>query len=99
VISTGGHSLISEALYFGKPIMCFPIEFAYEQFINAYFVDALGFGRKCRGRQDFSSRLNSFELDLENIRNRIQKNRIFGNDVVADKLRIELGQSIGHRKN
>jgi uncharacterized protein (TIGR00661 family) len=99
VISTGGHSLISEALYFGKPIMCFPIEFAYEQFINAHFVDVLGFGRKCRGRQDFSSRLNSFELDLENIRNRIQKNRIFGNDVVADKLRIELGQSIGHRKN
>ncbi|MDQ1239063.1 MAG: hypothetical protein QG577_1248, partial [Thermodesulfobacteriota bacterium] len=32
VITNGGHTVISEALYFGKPVFSFPIQLAYEQF-------------------------------------------------------------------
>ena len=43
-IVNGGHNVISEALFLGKPVFCFPIGGGYEQFINAYFVQQLGFG-------------------------------------------------------
>ena len=44
VVTNGGHSLISEALYLHKPLCCFPIAGQFEQWLNAAYVARLGFG-------------------------------------------------------
>jgi len=43
VISTAGHSLISECLYLGKPVLGIPFD-NYEQRFNALMVEHCGFG-------------------------------------------------------
>ena len=43
VIATAGFSLISECLHFRKKMLLLPIEGQYEQIINAFYADKLGF--------------------------------------------------------
>jgi len=45
VITNGGFSLISEALYFKKPILSIPVKGQIEQQINAIFIERLGYGK------------------------------------------------------
>ncbi|UOG75903.1 UDP-glucuronosyltransferase [Hymenobacter tibetensis] len=45
IITNGGFSLISEAVYLRKPICAIPIPAQFEQFLNAAEVDKLGYGR------------------------------------------------------
>ena len=44
VIANAGFSLVSEALYLGKPYLAVPVENQFEQTLNAYYVDKLGYG-------------------------------------------------------
>ncbi|QNH61497.1 MJ1255/VC2487 family glycosyltransferase [Hymenobacter sediminicola] len=45
VVTNGGFSLISEAVYLHKPICAVPIPAQFEQFLNAAEVEKLGYGR------------------------------------------------------
>ena len=45
MVGSAGQTLISEALYYGKPLIVFPIKQAFEQFLNAFYVEKLGYGR------------------------------------------------------
>ncbi|WP_044013915.1 glycosyltransferase family protein [Hymenobacter sp. APR13] len=45
VVTNGGFSLISEAVYLHKPICAVPIPAQFEQFLNAAQVQKLGYGR------------------------------------------------------
>jgi uncharacterized protein (TIGR00661 family) len=45
VIAGGGFSLLSEAVYLGKPILSVPIRRQFEQTLNALYVEKLGYGR------------------------------------------------------
>jgi len=45
VISNGGFSLISEAVFLKKPVCSFPIKNQFEQFVNAAYIDYLGYGK------------------------------------------------------
>jgi len=44
VISNGGHSLMSEAIFLKKPIFSLPVKNQFEQHTNAYYLEKLGFG-------------------------------------------------------
>jgi uncharacterized protein (TIGR00661 family) len=44
VIAGGGFSLLSEAVYLGKPILSVPIRKQFEQLLNALYVQKLGYG-------------------------------------------------------
>ena len=44
VVVNGGFSLITEALYLHKPVLCFPIKHQFEQILNAYYVEKSGCG-------------------------------------------------------
>jgi uncharacterized protein (TIGR00661 family) len=46
VITNGGFSLISEALYLQRPICSFPLAGQFEQFVNGAQVETLGYGRR-----------------------------------------------------
>lgn len=45
VVTNGGFSLISEAVFLHKPICAIPIPAQFEQFLNAAEVEKLGYGR------------------------------------------------------
>lgn len=45
VIANGGFSFISEAVYLHKPICSVPITHQFEQFVNAAYIEKLGYGR------------------------------------------------------
>jgi uncharacterized protein (TIGR00661 family) len=44
VIANAGFSLISEALYLGKPYLAWPVKRQFEQVFNAYYIGAMGYG-------------------------------------------------------
>lgn len=44
VITNGGFTLISEALYLKKPVMSMPVRGQFEQISNAIYIEKLGYG-------------------------------------------------------
>lgn len=86
VISNGGHNLISEALFYGKPVLCLPIHFLYEQFLNGYFLKEFGFGEFCMDPGAIHQVLQLMEDNLDNHVQRIRQYNFWGNDQVASRL-------------
>lgn len=44
IIANAGFSLLSEALYLGKPYLAVPVKHQFEQILNAYYVQKMGYG-------------------------------------------------------
>jgi uncharacterized protein (TIGR00661 family) len=44
VITNGGFTLISEALYLHKPVLSVPVKKQFEQILNAIYLERLGYG-------------------------------------------------------
>lgn len=94
VVSNGGHSLISEALFFGKPIVCIPIHFLYEQILNAHFLAACGFGEYVMAPAAVVGMCEAMEARREEYAERIKAQDFWGNDCIATRLQelIEAGR-------
>ncbi len=86
VVANGGHNVISEALYFGKPVLSFPIANAYEQFINAFYLGRLGYGDYSTDATPSREIFDSFESRLGSFRKNIQSGNFFGNPELVDCL-------------
>jgi uncharacterized protein (TIGR00661 family) len=86
VIGNGGHSLISEALYLGKPILCHPVKFFYEQFFNAYYLKQNGLGDYSLDKACRMDIIENFEANVDRFRARIKAGNFFGNQLVAARL-------------
>ncbi len=87
-VVNGGHNLITEALYYGKPVLCFPIARLFEQFINAHHVRALGFGDYSTDAQPDRAVFEAFERALEGYRAAIATAGSFnGTERVVARLR------------
>lgn len=68
VVATAGFSLLSECLYFRKPMLLMPVREQYEQIVNACYVEKLGMGLKANSLtgeklQEFLDRLETFRFD------------------------------------
>jgi uncharacterized protein (TIGR00661 family) len=72
-VVNGGHNVICEALYYGKPVLCFPIHGLYEQFLNAWHVAALGYGDYSLSMRPCEMLFKKFELRLEFYRDQVLK--------------------------
>ncbi len=84
VICGGGHSLISEALFLGKPVISFPVKNAFEQFLNAFYVGRLGYGQYFTALRPPPEIIPAFEARLDDFRNRIRQGHFCGNqDIFA----------------
>lgn len=46
VVATGGFSMISECLYYNKPMLVLPVHKQFEQMTNARYVEQLGIGQR-----------------------------------------------------
>ncbi len=82
VICAGSHTLTSEALYYGKPILSIPFQGAFEQDLNVFYLERLGYGRgltRFPPGQDFMPR---FEARLEDYQRAIGQGDFCGNDEV-----------------
>lgn len=69
VIATAGFTLISEALYLGKPYLAVPMDGQFEQQLNAFQLQSLGYGQACLQPSadavaEFLDRLPDFRLRL-----------------------------------
>ncbi len=86
LITNGGHNAISEALYFGKPVLAFPIRLAYEQWINARMVSRLGYGWDSLEPDPEVSLFQRFETRLDSYREAIAKRDFYGTDRMLSRL-------------
>jgi len=86
-ITNGGHTAISEALYFGKPVLAFPIRLAYEQFFNACMLRACGYGDYSLDQSPAKELLEEFEKSVEQYRARIRAGDFCGNSRVIARLK------------
>jgi uncharacterized protein (TIGR00661 family) len=71
VITNGGYSLISEAIYLKKPVCSFPVENQFEQFVNAAYIEKLNYGKHMKafnsdGVKAFVYDLDKYVVALEN---------------------------------
>jgi uncharacterized protein (TIGR00661 family) len=70
VITGGGFSLLSEAVYLGKPVLSVPLRGQFEQLMNARYLEREGFGMCARAVEAatlaaFVDRLDDFHERLE----------------------------------
>ena len=82
VIQGGSHTLMSEALYLGKPILSLPLGAMVEQRFNALYVERLGYGMQADMRMLEPRLLAAFEERLPDFREAIAKGDFCGNDLV-----------------
>ena len=73
VIANGGFSFISEAVYLKKPIFSFPIAGQFEQWMNAAYINKLGFGRHFDTLN--ADALKAFMFDLDVFQQNLSKYR------------------------
>ncbi len=85
-VVNGGHNLISEALFYGKPVFCFPIKMLFEQYINAWHVRALGYGDFSTTREPKAALFLDFELKVEAARERICVEFHEGTDLLVKRV-------------
>ncbi|OFX36034.1 MAG: hypothetical protein A2X08_08245 [Bacteroidetes bacterium GWA2_32_17] len=69
VITNGGYSLISEAVYLKKPVCSFPIKNQFEQFMNAAYIEKLSYGKhltefNSKGISEFLDNLNIYRTSI-----------------------------------
>lgn len=87
VICGGGHTLISEALHFGKPVISFPIGSIFEQFLNAHYLQKLGYGMCLMGFNPGEKVIRSFEKSLDRFRENIRRENFCGNEEIFGLVR------------
>lgn len=84
VIANGGFSFISEAVYLKKPVYSFPLQDQFEQFVNASYIEKLGFGRHFE--QLTADNLKAFLFDISKFNHNLALYSQDGNTVLFEKL-------------
>ncbi|MBL7931717.1 MAG: UDP-glucuronosyltransferase [Bacteroidia bacterium] len=84
VIANGGFSFISEAVYLKKPIYSFPIHNQFEQWMNAAYIDKLGYGRHFNELS--ADNLKAFFYDLPKFEKNLSSYKQDGNTILFEEL-------------
>jgi uncharacterized protein (TIGR00661 family) len=71
VVANAGFTLISEALFLGKPYLALPVAGQFEQIYNAYSIDKLGYG-KFWEKPD-REKIEAFLFNLDHYRENLKK--------------------------
>lgn len=80
VITNGGFTLISEALYLNKPVLSVPVKKQFEQILNAIYLDRLGYGEFHENleKEDLLKFLTRLDTYRDNIRKNFKHDRNLG---------------------
>ena len=82
VLTNGGYTLMSEALFLGKPVFSLPVAWQFEQWLNAYYLQDLDYGLMCDDLRDFPTKIREFTGRLEIYRKNISRQSFCGNEAV-----------------
>lgn len=82
VICAGSHTLTSEALYYGKPVLSIPFQGAFEQYLNVFYLERLGYGRGLTSFPPGQNFMAEFEARLKDFRQAIGQGEFLGNPEV-----------------
>ncbi len=82
VVQGGGHTLMTESLHLGKPILTLPIMAMVEQRFNALYIEKLGYGMQANMLHLHKNLLQKFEENLPLYRKNIAQQQFCGNDLV-----------------
>jgi uncharacterized protein (TIGR00661 family) len=93
VVTNGGFSLISEAVYLHKPVCSMPIHGTFEQYTNAAYIQKLGFGRHFGGFE--GDNIKAFLYDLPQFQRAIDAYRQDGNKRTFAVLDSVIGDIFG----
>jgi uncharacterized protein (TIGR00661 family) len=86
VLTNGGYTLMSEALYLGKPVFSLPVDWQFEQWLNAYHLQDLGYGLMCEETRDFNVKIQEFLGRLDDFRKNISRENFFGNELTLARI-------------
>ena len=86
VIANGGFSFISEAVYLKKPVYSFPIANQFEQYINAAYIDKLGYGKHFNELS--ADNLKSFLFDISHFQQNLLAYNQDGNTFLFETLNL-----------
>lgn len=84
IITNGGFSLISEALYLKKPILSVPVRGQFEQILNAIYLEKAGFGRFYEKLSE--DVIGNFIKNLSKYEKNLKKFNKVGNEDVIKKM-------------
>lgn len=89
IVTGGGFSLLSEAIYLGKPALSVPLRGQFEQLMNARYLEREGFG--VYAPEIDAEVLSSFVARLDDYQARLNAYQQDGNSVALDviKSRVE----------
>ncbi|MBF0106691.1 MAG: UDP-glucuronosyltransferase [Deltaproteobacteria bacterium] len=90
VIANGGFSLMSEAVFFGKPYLAMPVKKQFEQVFNSLYLEKMGYGMFCEELtaetvRTFLSRTDEYARHLESYKQD-------GNELIKRGLDALLGE-------
>ena len=92
IVANAGLSLISEALYLGKPYLAVPAKRQFEQVLNAYYLDKLGYGLFS---QDLAKAdVEKFFNSLDTYRQHLSKYPRLGNQVFMEAVKAEVNKYV-----
>jgi uncharacterized protein (TIGR00661 family) len=80
VITGGGFSLMTEAIYLGKPVLSVPIKKQFEQLLNGLYLEKLGYGKCVR---DLSAgAVEEFLAQKDDLAKNVAKHKQKGNELI-----------------
>jgi uncharacterized protein (TIGR00661 family) len=86
-VVNGGHNLICEALYYQKPVLCFPIAGLLEQYINVSHIRSLNYGDYTYDTAPPLELFCQFEAKMSQYQQSIRENYRDGTDQLVTRLR------------
>jgi uncharacterized protein (TIGR00661 family) len=95
IIANAGFSLISEALYLGKPYLAVPVKSQFEQIFNAYYIEKTGYGAYWEKLE--KEKVDSFLFNLDVYRDNLAKYPRQDNSALLGKLDRLIAQLAGKR--
>ena len=102
VVAGGGFSLLSEAVYLGKPVLSIPLSGQFEQLMNARYLERLGYGMCATALTaerigSFVSRIGEFEGALSDYRQSGTRSRSRRSRIAPSRPRAALPASCATR--
>jgi uncharacterized protein (TIGR00661 family) len=86
VLTNGGYTLMSEALALGKPVLSVPVEGQFEQWINSFHLQKLGYGEMFASSELSSARILQFAERQNRYSANLATKRFNGNDEILAKI-------------
>jgi uncharacterized protein (TIGR00661 family) len=84
VIAGGGFTLLSEAVYLGKPILSLPVQGQFEQILNARYLQQLGYGHFAQALD--GPTIDAFLRDVPHCAERLASYAQDGNRLLLEEL-------------